>query len=159
MIALLNSNGNLKVQHNKESDRIIESHEDVRTLNEKEFHIRYFIFNEAACAACDGSKKDHLFGGYCVITDAGKSQLLRNTCKSNRLELNNVRTTEGCPFITLLDMIYKVGFRLRKGKVVAHAEESWLRDIWNNDAHIVLQLWAFGLGRVEVCCIKVSMQD
>ena len=45
--------------------------------------------NEAAYAACDGSKKDNLFSGYCIITDLGRSQSIRWKCSSNKWELNN----------------------------------------------------------------------
>ena len=87
-------------------------------MNEKELHIRDCILNHAACAACDGSKKDELFGGYCVITDAGRSVSLRKNCKSNGWEFNNVQTTEGYPFMMLIENIYKISYKLRKGKIV-----------------------------------------
>ena len=40
-------------------------------FSEKEFYMRDCILNKAAYIACDGSKKDNLFRGYCVLTDAG----------------------------------------------------------------------------------------
>ena len=61
-IASLNSKEILKVQHDEESNRITELQEEVCILNEKEFHIRDCMINEAACAACDGSNKDHIIG-------------------------------------------------------------------------------------------------
>ena len=44
--------------------------EEICGLNEKELYIRDCILNHVAYAAYDGLKKDELFGGYCVITDA-----------------------------------------------------------------------------------------
>ena len=82
-------------------------------LSDKEFYIRDCILNESAYATCDGSKKDHLFGGYCIVTDAGYNQSVRWKCSSNQWNLNNVQTIEGYPLIMLLELIYKVSFKLR----------------------------------------------
>jgi len=46
-------------------------------LTDKEFYMRDCILNEVAYAACDGSKKNNLFGGYCVITDSNRNQSVR----------------------------------------------------------------------------------
>ena len=75
--------------------------------------------NEAAHAACDGSKKDYLFSGNYIITYAGRSQSLRKKYKSNGWELNNFNATKGCPFVMSFEMIYVIGFKSRKEKAVA----------------------------------------
>ena len=43
-------------------------------LSDKEFYMRDCILFESAYAACDGSKKNNLFGGYCVMTDSNRNQ-------------------------------------------------------------------------------------
>jgi len=40
----------------------------------------------------------------------------------------NVQTTEGYPFIMLLELIYKVSFKLKRGKVIIHIDRRNL--IW-----------------------------
>jgi len=90
IIAVLKPNGYLKVQFEESIEKMIDLPEDLCCLNDKEFYIRDCILNHSAYATCDGSNKDHLFGGYCVITDAGRTKSLRQTCKSNKWELNNI---------------------------------------------------------------------
>ena len=97
--------------------------------------MRDCILNEAAYAACDGSKKDNLFGGYCVLTDAGRSESIRQTCSSNRWELNNIQTTEGYPFVMLLELIYKVSYGLKRGKIVIYMDRKKLiKDMTSNSS-------------------------
>ena len=64
--------------------------EEMYILSDKEFYIRDCIMNEAAYAVGDRSKKDHMFGRYCVITDASYSWSVRWKCSSNKWDLNNV---------------------------------------------------------------------
>ena len=118
VIARLNTRGVLKVQYEETEHREEMMPEEICGLNEKELYIRDCMLNYAAYEACDGSKKDELFGGYCVITDAGRSMSLRKMCKSNGWELNNVQTTEGYPFIMLMENMYKISYKLRRGKIV-----------------------------------------
>ena len=118
IIAVLKPNGYLKVQFEESIEKMIDLPEDLYYLNDKEFYFRDCILNHSAYAACDGSNKDHLFGGYCVITDAGRTKSLRQTCKSNKWELNNIQTTEGYPLMMLLELIYKIGYKLRRGKII-----------------------------------------
>jgi len=112
IIGLLYSNDTLKVQFIEEQITPTSIPEELCTLNDKEFYICDYILNKATYAACDGSKKDCLFSGYCVITDAGRSKSMQWKCSSNRWELNNVQTSKGYPFIILLELIYKVSFKL-----------------------------------------------
>ena len=95
-------------------------------LSDKEFYIRDCIMMESAYAACDGSKKDNLFGGYCVITDAAKSMSVKWKCSSNKWEINNVQTTEEYPLMMLLELIYKVSVGLRKGKIIIFIDRKHL---------------------------------
>ena len=74
MIGLLYSNGTLKVQFIEEQITPTSIPEELCMLSDKEFYIRDCILNEAAYAVCDRSKKDCLFGGYCMITNAGRSK-------------------------------------------------------------------------------------
>ena len=117
IIGLLHSNGNLKVQFIEEQITPTSTPEELCMLSDKEFYIRDCILNEAAYAACDGLKKLNLFGGHCVITDAGRSKSVRWKCSSNRWELNNVQTSEGYPFVMLLELTCKVSFKLKKGRL------------------------------------------
>ena len=117
IIGLLHPNGKLKVLFIEEQITPTLTQEELCMLSEKECHIRNCILNEAACAACNGSKKDSLFGGHCAITDAGRSKSVRLKCSSNRWELNDVQTYEGYPFMMLLELIYKVSFKLKKGRL------------------------------------------
>ena len=126
VIAILKSNGCLKVQFEETKEKVVDLHEDLCCLNDKEFCIRDCILNHAAYAACDGSSKDNLFGGYCVITDAGRSTSTRKTCKSNRWEMNNVQTTEGYPLMMLLEWISKIANNLRRGKIVVFNDRKHL---------------------------------
>ena len=83
VIARLNTRGVLKVQYEEIEHREEMMPEKICVLNENELCIRDCILNHAAYAACDRSKKDELFEGYCVITDAGRSVSLRENFKSN----------------------------------------------------------------------------
>ena len=71
VIARLNTRGVLKVQYEETEHREEMMPEETCGLNEKELYIRDWTLSYAAHAAYDGSKKYELFGGYCVITDAG----------------------------------------------------------------------------------------
>ena len=84
IIAIFRLNGCLKVQFEESKEKVIELPEEMCCLNDNEFYIRDCMLNHSACAACDGSKKDNLFGGCCVITDASRSKSIKKTCKSNR---------------------------------------------------------------------------
>ena len=84
IIGQLNSKGILKIQFEEKPFRKQEIPKDKCIPNEKELYIRDCILNESAYAACDGSMKDHLFAGYCVITDAAKSRSVSKYCKSNQ---------------------------------------------------------------------------
>jgi len=53
-----------------------------------------------------------------MITDASRSKSVRWKYSSNRWEMNNIQTSEGYPFMMLLELIYKVSFKLQRGKVV-----------------------------------------
>ena len=101
-------NGCLRVQFEESKETVIELPEEMCYLNDKEFCLRDCILNHSACAAYDGSKKDHSFGGHCVITDAKRTKLLRRICRSNRWELNNVKTAEGHLWMILLEAIHKM---------------------------------------------------
>jgi len=63
-----------------------------------------------------------LFGGYCVITDLDRSHSIHWKCSSNKWELNNTQTSEGYPFMVLLELIYKVSVGLKRGKVVVYID-------------------------------------
>ena len=118
IIAQLNIIGVLKVQYEEVEYREEMMPEEIYSLNEKEIHIRDCILNHAAYAAYDGLKKDKLFKGNCIITDTSRSVLLRKYCKINGWKFNNVQTTEGYPFVILIENIYKISYKLRKGKIV-----------------------------------------
>ena len=105
IIGLLYPNRKLKVQFIEEQITPTSAPEELCMLSEKEFYVRDCILNEAAYATCDGSKKDSVFGGYCVITDAGRSKSVRWKFSSNRREMNNVQTSEGYPCMMLLELI------------------------------------------------------
>jgi len=66
----------LKIHLTQNQLKITKIPESKCMLIEKEFYIRDCIMNEAAYTACDRSKKDNLFGRYCVIIDLGRSQSL-----------------------------------------------------------------------------------
>ena len=71
---------------------------EIGILSNIKFYIRDCILNEASYAACEGSKKNHMLGGHCVIAEAGNSRLVRKRCSLNKWDSNNVQTTEGCLF-------------------------------------------------------------
>ena len=100
MTTLLNSRGVLKIQCQEIESETEETSKVSCAWNGKEFYIRDQILNHAAYIACNGLKKDEMFGGYCAITDLGQSQSLRKICKWNRWELNNILTSERCAFMT-----------------------------------------------------------
>ena len=81
VIARLNKRGILKVLYEEVEYKEEMIPEEIYGLNEKELYIRDCILDNAAYAAYDGSKKDELFRGYCMITDAGRSMSLRKSCK------------------------------------------------------------------------------
>ena len=123
IIGLLYPNGTLKVQLTQNQQKMYKTPEIRECLwSDKEFYMRDCILNESAFAACDGSKKNNLFGRYCMLTDAGRSQSIRWKCSSNQWELNNVHTSEGYPFIMLMELIYKISYGLRRGKVVIYMD-------------------------------------
>ena len=126
IIAILRLNGYLKVQFEESKEKAIELPEEKCCLNDNEFYIRDCILNYSAHAACDGSKKDNLFGGHCVTTDASRSKSIKKTCKSNRWEINNVQTTEGCPLMMLLELIFKIGKNLPRGKIIIFMDRKHL---------------------------------
>ena len=86
----MNSKGMVKIQYEETHFRKVVIPEDKCIPNEVEFCIRDCILNGSAYAACDGSMKDHLFAGYCVITDAARTRSVWKTCKSNCWDLNNI---------------------------------------------------------------------
>ena len=51
--------------------------ESMCILSDKELHVCDCITLESVFAACDGCKKDNLFGGCYAITDAGRSVSVR----------------------------------------------------------------------------------
>ena len=126
IIGILYSNGRLRIQFQQNQPQIRKVPESVCVLSDKEFYIRDCIMMESAYAACDGSKKDNLFGGYCVITDVARSKSIRWKCSSNKWELNNVQTSEGYPLMMLFELVYKVSVGLRRGKVVIYVDRKHL---------------------------------
>jgi len=77
IIGILYPNGRLQIQFHQNQMKIRKTPESTCMLSDKEFYIRDCIMMESAYAACDGSKKDNLFGGYCVITDAARSMSVK----------------------------------------------------------------------------------
>ena len=123
---MLYLNSALKIQIVDEIIPSVSLPEELCMLSDKEFYIRDYILNEAAYAACNGSKKNNLFGGYCIITDAGRSTSIRWKCNLNQWNLNNVHTSEGYLFLMLLELIYKVSYRLKRGKIVLYMDRKSL---------------------------------
>ena len=74
IIGYLYPDGTLKVQFTQSQPKIYKSPEREYMLTDKEFYMRDCILNESAYAACDGSKKNNLFGGYCVMTDSNRTK-------------------------------------------------------------------------------------
>ena len=74
IVGYLYSDGTLKVQFMQNQPKIPKSPEEMCILSDKEFYMRDCILLESAYAACDGSKKNNLFGGYCVMTDSNRNQ-------------------------------------------------------------------------------------
>ena len=81
---MLNSKGVLKVQYQETTRHIENRSENLRALNERELYVCDCILNNAAYAACDGLKKDYLFGRCYAIMGSGRSQSIRKSCTSNR---------------------------------------------------------------------------
>ena len=133
IIVALKTNGHVKMQHRETIETKTELPEELRTLNDNEFCIRDCMLNYVAFAACDGSMKDHLFGGYCVITDAGRSKSIRKRCKSNKWDYNNPKTTEGYLLMMLLEWIYKIGCKLRRGKITTFTDRKNLITFMTQD--------------------------
>ena len=88
--------------------------------------MRDYIFNEAAYTACDRSKKNHLFRGYCIITNAGNTRSLRKRCSSNEWDKNNVQPTEKYLFIILIELIFRISFNLRRDKITIFIDRKHL---------------------------------
>ena len=99
---------------------------EMRMLSNKEFCMRNSILNEAACAACDDSKKNNYFSGLCVIADVGRSKSIRWKCTLNDQNLNNTKTFEGHLFLMLLELMHRINYRLRRGKVVLRMDRRCL---------------------------------
>ena len=130
IVGYLYSDGTLKVQFMQNQPKIPKSPEGMCMLSDKEFYMRDCILFESAYAAYDRSKKNNLFGGYCVMTDSNRNYSVRWKCSSNRWEMNNVQTSEGYPFVMLLELIYKVSFGLRRGKIVVYMDrKSLIKDM------------------------------
>ena len=63
----------LKMQFAQNQPKILKYPERECVLSDKEFRMQDCMLNKAAYAACNGSKKNNIFRGYCTMTDSNRN--------------------------------------------------------------------------------------